>query len=174
MNPQNSNNQEFKRKNDYSIVAWQGSRKMHQVNYNHKIYDYTNYLERNNIQWSCIRVYARRSGRYLRSFYRKYDLGNIPARHDGWNSYTSFLTYFKTIFVFSLSSINIQLAACFITLSLAAFLWGWAFSSCNLGLLFYWFVATDTKKNQQLLMSLSSPKNRNFFWSSFWKKTEWT
>ena len=71
---------EFKNKNDFTCVAWQGSRKvMTHIRVN-KIHDFTNYLERHNIEWSCVRVYARRTERYLKSFYRKYDLHSIPAR----------------------------------------------------------------------------------------------
>ncbi len=69
---------EFKKKNDYSIEAYMGSKKTNHMAFVHKITTYVAYLEKNNIEWSVINVYARRTKRFIRRFYKDRDI--IPVR----------------------------------------------------------------------------------------------
>ncbi|HBH50230.1 MAG TPA: hypothetical protein DDX98_16415 [Bacteroidales bacterium] len=72
---------EFKRKNDYSITAYQGSRKVNTMVYVHSISSYVKYLEKRHINWSVINVYARRTRRFLKRYYKDRDI--IPDRIEG-------------------------------------------------------------------------------------------
>lgn len=75
-----SDPKEFKRKNDYSITAFQGSRKVNTMVYVHSISSYVKYLEKKRIEWSVINVYARRTRRFLKRFYKDRDI--IPHQID--------------------------------------------------------------------------------------------
>ena len=68
---------DLKRKNDYSCVAYQGSQKVGFMKYVHKITDYVSYLDKEKVEWSVINVYSRRSGEFIKRFYKD-DV--IPAR----------------------------------------------------------------------------------------------
>ena len=78
--PRSNSIVEFKKKNDYTITAYLGSRKVNSMKYVHKITTYVAYLEKQGIEWSVINVYARRSERFLKRFYKGNDI--IPARID--------------------------------------------------------------------------------------------
>lgn len=62
--------EEFKNKNDYTCSAYMGSNKVNTMIYVHSVYAYTKYLEKNNIEWSVINIYSRRSKRFISRQYK--------------------------------------------------------------------------------------------------------
>ncbi len=61
---------EFKRKNDYSVAVYNGSAKGPTIPHVHKISKLTAWLEEKKIPWSVINVYSKRSGVFLRRYYK--------------------------------------------------------------------------------------------------------
>ena len=61
---------ERKNRNDYSVTAYCGSRKINSMKYVHNIISYTDWLAKNNLAWSVLNVYERRSGSFIRRFYK--------------------------------------------------------------------------------------------------------
>ncbi len=62
--------QEFKNDCDYTCTAYMGSDKVNTMIYVHSVYAYTKYLEKNNIGWSVINIYSRRSRRFISRQYK--------------------------------------------------------------------------------------------------------
>lgn len=63
--------QEFKNKNDYSIEVYLGSKRVLALTFVHSIYKITLWLDKKNIEWSVINIYARRSRRFITRQYKK-------------------------------------------------------------------------------------------------------
>lgn len=63
----------FKKQNDFSCEAYQGSRKVNHMKYVGNMKSYIEFLERKHITWSVINIYARRSGDFIKRHYK----GNI-------------------------------------------------------------------------------------------------
>lgn len=70
--------EEFKNKNDYTCVAFMGSEKVNTMIYVHGIYGYVQWLEKNNITWSVINIYSRRSSRFIKRQYKGDYVENRP------------------------------------------------------------------------------------------------
>lgn len=67
----------FKRKQDYSIVAYYGPKKVYNLNYVHNIRRVVEHLQRKNIKWSVLNIYARRSGEFIKREYCKNGVVNV-------------------------------------------------------------------------------------------------
>ena len=59
-----------KNRNDYSVTAYLGSKKVNSMKYVHNLISYVNWLDKNNLEWSVLNVYERRSGSFIRRFYK--------------------------------------------------------------------------------------------------------
>lgn len=64
--------QEFKKKNDYSVTVFHGGEKRLFTEYVHNIYTYSLWLHKQSIEWDYILVYVRRS-RNILCYYQKGD-----------------------------------------------------------------------------------------------------
>lgn len=71
-------NTEFKNKNDYTCNAFMGSTKVNTMIYVNSIYGYIQYLEKNNIEWSVINIYTRRTSRFICRQYKNDFIVNKP------------------------------------------------------------------------------------------------
>ena len=69
---------EFKNKNDYSCTAYLGSTKVNFMKYVNSIYAYVQFLEKNNIDWSVINIYTRRTNRFICRQYKGDFIQNKP------------------------------------------------------------------------------------------------
>lgn len=56
---------EFKKKNDYSVTVFQNGEKRLFTEYVHSIYAYSQWLQKQSIDWDYILVYVRRSRNIL-------------------------------------------------------------------------------------------------------------
>ena len=68
--PKPQSGKEFKKKNDYSVSTYQGSKKGPSFPHVHKLSSLVKWLDQINIEWSVLNVYSRRSGDFLRRFYK--------------------------------------------------------------------------------------------------------
>jgi hypothetical protein len=64
--------QEFKNKNDYSVTVYFNSEKRLFTEFVHSIYAYSQWLNKQNISWSYLLVYVRRT-RTILCYYRNGD-----------------------------------------------------------------------------------------------------
>ncbi|MEQ9221067.1 MAG: hypothetical protein RLO17_23635 [Cyclobacteriaceae bacterium] len=60
----------YKNRNDFTCVAYQGSRKTAYMKYVNKLTDFVSWMEKEKKEWSVINVYARRSGDFIVRYYR--------------------------------------------------------------------------------------------------------
>lgn len=63
---------DFKKKNDYSITVFLNGEKRLFTQYVHSIYSYTQWLQKQSIEWDYILVYVRRS-RVVLCYYERND-----------------------------------------------------------------------------------------------------
>ncbi|GIZ08478.1 hypothetical protein FUMI01_12050 [Flavobacterium sp. UMI-01] len=63
---------EFKKKNDYSVTVYLNGQKRLFTEYVHSIYSYTQWLQKQSIEWDFILIYVRRSRKVL-CYYEKND-----------------------------------------------------------------------------------------------------
>ena len=62
--------QSFKKKNDFRCTAFQGSRQTNFMAYVHSIGTYVDFLSKQNVEWSVINIYNRRSGQFIKRLYK--------------------------------------------------------------------------------------------------------
>ena len=60
----------LKRKNDFSCTAFQGSLKKNFMKYVHNIESYKQWLDKQNITWSVINIYNRRTHQFIQRIYK--------------------------------------------------------------------------------------------------------
>lgn len=68
----------MKNKNDYSAVAYQGSRRVNFMRYVHDVRRYVQWLAGRGIQWSVINVYDRRTREFVTRFYSGQEIISKP------------------------------------------------------------------------------------------------
>lgn len=71
-------NNEFKNKNDYSVVVFT-PQKVLKYTYVHNLFNFKNFLNSSFGNWQYMNVYARRSGRFLKRFY---NVDFVPPKID--------------------------------------------------------------------------------------------
>lgn len=69
----------FKNQSDFSCEAYQGSRKVNHMKFVGNIKSYIAFLERQQITWSVINIYARRTGDFI---VRHYKGNQIPTNKE--------------------------------------------------------------------------------------------
>jgi hypothetical protein len=65
----------MKRDNDYSVIAFFESGKAKKWQYVHNLRDFASFLDKKHSTWEYMNIYNRRTGNYLKRFYKG---NNIP------------------------------------------------------------------------------------------------
>jgi hypothetical protein len=60
----------FKNKNDYTVTAYQGSKKVNTMKFVHDVKKYAQWLDQKKISWAVLNVYNRRSREFITRFYK--------------------------------------------------------------------------------------------------------
>lgn len=68
----------MKHKNDYTAVAYLGSRKVNVMRYVHDVRRYAQWLASHGVQWSVINVYNRRTREFITRFYSGQEIISKP------------------------------------------------------------------------------------------------
>ena len=70
---------EFQNKNDYSVIVFCENDKTVKVSYVHSCYSLAKWLDNSKYKdWKYFNVYVRRSGRFLKRFYKGNYIENKP------------------------------------------------------------------------------------------------
>jgi hypothetical protein len=68
----------LKNSNDYTVTAYQGSRKVNTMRFVHDVRSYAQWLDRNKLEWSVLNVYNRRNREFITRFYKGQNIDSKP------------------------------------------------------------------------------------------------
>lgn len=63
-------------KNDYSVTVYKFKDRMLYTKYVHNMYTYVQWLQKNNIEWTYLNIYERRTQKFISRFWKFDEQGN--------------------------------------------------------------------------------------------------